>query len=65
MQLHEVAQAAPVLARQGLKNSQFCMQIHAPYACMADLMKRKGNFLVFLAAFFASLHATFERVNVV
>lgn len=47
MQLHEVAQTAPVLAWQEIKNSQFCMQIHAPYACMADLMKIKGNFVVF------------------
>ncbi|EPL0121553.1 hypothetical protein OQO70_004747, partial [Citrobacter freundii] len=29
MQMHEVAQAAPVLVRRGVENSGFCMQSHA------------------------------------
>lgn len=47
MQLHEAAQGAPGLAWQGSKKSKFCMQIHAPYACMADLIKMNGFFAVF------------------
>lgn len=29
MQVHEVAQAAPVLVQRGVENSGFCMQSHA------------------------------------
>ncbi|HEJ0180624.1 TPA: hypothetical protein SLO90_001308 [Citrobacter koseri] len=29
MQVHEGAQAAPVLVRRGVENSEFCMQSHA------------------------------------
>jgi hypothetical protein len=35
MQVHEPAQAAPLLVREGVKKVQKQMQNHAPWGCMA------------------------------
>ncbi len=35
MQVHGQAQAAPVLAREGIKKGMKRMQNHAPWGCMA------------------------------
>lgn len=50
MQVHEPAQAAPVLARWGKQNTGICMQNHAPYGCMAFFGKNSGIFADFLRA---------------
>lgn len=50
MQVHEPAQAAPVLVLRGIKNTGICMQNHAPYGCMAFFRKNSGIFGDFFAA---------------
>jgi len=42
MQLHEPGKAGPGVGWRGICSPAFCMQIHAPYACMA-LYKPAGQ----------------------
>jgi hypothetical protein len=44
MEVHETAQAAPVLAWRGMRNTGICMQNHAPCECMNFSAKMAGFF---------------------
>ncbi|EBK5325537.1 hypothetical protein E0M67_18695 [Salmonella enterica subsp. enterica serovar Uganda] len=57
MQVHEPAQAVPVLAWWGIKNTGICMQNHAPYECMAFFGKNSGIFGDFFACYRAASSA--------
>jgi hypothetical protein len=70
MQVNNLAEAAPELARKGEKNSGFCMQNHAAQACMVIFCEIAGFLGIFTRIFCGSAALVFAgqsgtvRVNI-